>query len=665
MKRWIIYWIISCFYCQAYSQWVEETTAYVPFRNQTGLAVIGDWTGNTFSRSHYTGTKLFFNYDRAQWGFNAFLNINQGQLFDVLPGTLIIQLPDSARIIDADKIKSHADHYETNIPIGIQFSRRDKFWELHSSVQLHTQKETTERPELESVTEDVYYVNFVSKQRHSFDILLNTWAAIHLKRFQLFGGVQSISLEKSKPDSTHYLENLKTKPFFGFQFNYTSGEVLSTVNRSEWQLAGMQTLTFDGRLNANPFRISAAYRRGISELDFQAVQLFLTTSVTPFLQILIGYERIWNNEKKFNVSQFEEWKSSVTPGMDGDLGTQMPHTSFRAGLKYDFGKKKESFPLRSVDMKLFQNTIYIAKRAFYAYNPIGSIDLQNTGRNPVYVRLIAESSNGIAKFQTESIRIEPDEIRTIPVFIFLSEKDLSESSSRALINLTAEIDGRQQVLSSLPVTFFDAHSWDGDTWELKYFTAPNDPIIQSFAKEKLIEIIGQTEHSDQSDKLKFLQNFLTTIGNGLKYVPDPTTTVYVDRVQYPVETLQRKTGDCEDLAVFVASSLMAIGIQCAVVDIRPQTGVQLPTAQSGSVGHVFLIVDTGLEADRIGETGLEEFQTVIRKNMTGKNTIWIPIEVTSLSEGFEKAFREGAREYYQKVIEENGVSEGTVHVYDF
>lgn len=663
MKRWVAYWMLLFFYSQVYAQWTEETNVYVPFRNQISVVTVGDWTGNTFSRSYYAGSKLLFNYDHARWGFKAFLNINQNQIFDVLPGMIIIQLPDSARIIDADKITSHADRYEAGIPIGIQLTRRERSFELHSSVQLYTQKEITERPVLESVSEDIYYVNFISKQRRSNNILVNAWATVYFKMLQLSAGIHSLSLKKMKSDSLRYMENLDAKPFVGLQLRYSGGQVFSSTNWREWQLGGLQTLKFSGGLNSKPINISAAYRRGISKLDYQAIQFLVTTPVLPFLQILAGYEKVWNREKKFNVSQFEKWQSSFVPSIDGDLGTQLSHTSFLVGLKYDFGKKSASFPLRAVNMKLFQNNIYIAKRAFYAYNPIGNIDIHNAEKKPVYARLIAESSNGLAKFQTESIRIEPDEIHSIPIFIFLSDKDLAESSSRALINLTAEIDGRRQVLSSLPVTFFDAHSWDGDTWGLKYFTAPNDPMIQSFAKEKLTEIMAQSE--DKKDKFKFLQNFLTSIGRGLTYIPDPTTTVYVDRVQYPVETLQRKTGDCEDLTVFIASNLMAVGIQCAVVDIRPQTGVQLPTARSGSVGHVFLLVDTGIEAEKIGETGLEEFQAVVRKNMTGKTTIWIPVEITSLSEGFEKAFREGSREYYQKVIEENGIGDGTVHVYDF
>lgn len=119
--------------------------------------------------------------------------------------------------------------------------------------------------------------------------------------------------------------------------------------------------------------------------------------------------------------------------------------------------------------------------------------------------------------------------------------------------------------------------------------------------------------------------------------------------------------------VFLASSLMAVGIQTTVVDVRPKIAenISFPTAEPGSVGHVFLLVDTGIAAEFMNELELSDLQGVTRKNAMGKNTIWIPIEATKLASGFAAAFQEGVRQYYREVIENDGVTKGLVHVYDF
>ena len=88
-------------------------------------------------------------------------------------------------------------------------------------------------------------------------------------------------------------------------------------------------------------------------------------------------------------------------------------------------------------------------------------------------------------------------------------------------------------------------------------------------------------------------------------------------------------------------------------------------ARPGEPGHVFLLIDTDLPASAQAELALTEFQSVIRQNARGVHTIWIPIEPTVLSEGFEAAFHDGVQLYYREVILRNGVISGDVQVYDF
>jgi ABC-type sulfate transport system permease subunit len=46
-------------------------------------------------------------------------------------------------------------------------------------------------------------------------------------------------------------------------------------------------------------------------------------------------------------------------------------------------------------------------------------------------------------------------------------------------------------------------------------------------------------------------------------------------------------------------------------------------------------------------------------------TIWIPLETTVLSKGFEEAFRNGVVQYYENVLAPDAFSAHSVNVIDF
>jgi len=201
--------------------------------------------------------------------------------------------------------------------------------------------------------------------------------------------------------------------------------------------------------------------------------------------------------------------------------------------------------------------------------------------------------------------------------------------------------------------------------EIKF---PDDPAIRNHAKQLYLNAIANARTlTNPPDKFLCLQSFLEALGKAMRHIPDPTTTMTIDQVQYPVETLSKGGGDCEDLVVFLASSLMAVGMQAAVVDVRPKISddISFPTAAPGTIGHVFLLVDTGFDVELMSALGLSDFQGLTRKNARGKNTIWLPLEATELSNGFSAAWQEGVRQYYREVIENDGMAKGLVHVYDF
>jgi hypothetical protein len=281
---------------------------------------------------------------------------------------------------------------------------------------------------------------------------------------------------------------------------------------------------------------------------------------------------------------------------------------------------------------------------------------------------VLETSSGAGVYRSETFSIHPAETQSQPLYLYLQDSGDDNLESFEQLNVSAVLENQSKILTSLPVTIYGKNAWSGNTWELKYFVAPDDPAIRNHAKQLYLNAIANVgAHTNPPDKFFSLQSFLDALGKAMQHIPDPTTTMTIDQVQYPIETLSKGGGDCEDLVVFLASSLMAVGMQAAVVDVRPKISgdISFPTAAPGTIGHVFLLVDTGIDVEYMSALGLSDFQGLTRQNARGKNTIWLPIEATALSNGFATAWQEGVRQYYREAIEQDGMAKGWVHVYDF
>jgi hypothetical protein len=414
---------------------------------------------------------------------------------------------------------------------------------------------------------------------------------------------------------------------------------------------------------------SAGYRRGLEAYAFDALELRVALPLMPTLHAFVGYEQVWTRQALRDAGGFAAWQGASVFGQLQPLNSTLAHQHVSFGLQVQLRRRAQPLPVRLLQARLLQEHIYSAKQAFYASNPVGLLDVYNTASGPAAVQVVVETTEGRGVYRSEPFTLDAGELRQVPFYLYLrpDRTDDAGASSEQLI-VSAVVDAREAVLTSLPVTIYGRHAWDGDTWGLQYFVAPDDPMVKSRANRLFLGTLpAGTAPRAPVGKMDHLKAFIDALGAGLRYIPDPTTTRRVDQVQYPVETLAQGGGDCEDLTVLVASSLMAVGVQTAVVDIRPQTPTAraAPVVRADGVGHVFLLVDTGLPPTALGELGLSELQVVTRRGVGGHDTLWIPLEPTVIAEGFDAAFQAGARLYYQSVILNQGVVNGDVQIHDF
>jgi len=172
------------------------------------------------------------------------------------------------------------------------------------------------------------------------------------------------------------------------------------------------------------------------------------------------------------------------------------------------------------------------------------------------------------------------------------------------------------------------------TWDVKpriaTFITPNDPIILEFAREIARQYSGQGV-----DPVIYARAVFNALGTmGLAYIPDPNSPYAsrgvgtADYVQYPRETLLRKSGDCDDLVNLYSSLLESIGIETRLLDMP---------------GHIIMMFSTGLDSSVIQSLDNLKDMFIIYEGY-----VWIPVETTVVGTSFMNAWKRAASIYSEK-----------------
>ena len=290
-------------------------------------------------------------------------------------------------------------------------------------------------------------------------------------------------------------------------------------------------------------------------------------------------------------------------------------------------------PLEIEVLKL--NNIFSNTYKLYEEDGVGSIRLTNNTDKIMNGIKVSFMLKHVMDFSTE-IKIDQimpgksEELTLKAVFNNTILTISEDSSVQALIEASYYENGAQLVYSkNSTVKVYDKHrlSWD-ERGRYAAFITPKDPPILNFARA-IASQFGSTK--DQTQLAAVVFNALGVAG--LTYLPDPTNpyqvssgkTDIVDYIQYPRETMRRKSGDCDDLVAIYSSALESMGIYTLVVEVP---------------GHMFMMFSTGIDADADGYTNNDMY--VIHD---GK--LWVPVETTIVGSSFVKAWELGAANYYK------------------
>jgi len=120
---------------------------------------------------------------------------------------------------------------------------------------------------------------------------------------------------------------------------------------------------------------------------------------------------------------------------------------------------------------------------------------------------------------------------------------------------------------------------------------------------------------------------------GLSYVVDPTSPyasssqdlARVDFLQFPQQTLEYKSGDCDDLSILYCALLESVGVPTAFITVP---------------GHIYMAIGLSMQPDAARTAFVRPDDLIYQ----GEET-WLPIEVTLRDQDFLAAWEQGAKQW--------------------
>jgi len=285
--------------------------------------------------------------------------------------------------------------------------------------------------------------------------------------------------------------------------------------------------------------------------------------------------------------------------------------------------------------------VYPVFYKYYNDNKLGSAKIKNNENGPI--------QNVKVSFYVKQYMDAPKECATIPVIEKGKEVEvpLYALFNRSILGVLeptkaqAEIEVRYTYVDSKRDTKTEAVSsvshrngmtWDDDR-KVASFATVNDPSVMRFAKQ----VAGLARSSGwQTTDVNFRQalGLFESLGlYGLRYVVDPNTpfakyenrTDVVDYLQFPAQTLEFRAGDCDDLSILSCALLESIGVETAFITIP---------------GHIFIAFALKLSPEQ-ARAFFYRSEDLIEMN----GTVWVPVEVTAVQDGFMRAWQLGVREW--------------------
>jgi tetratricopeptide (TPR) repeat protein len=293
------------------------------------------------------------------------------------------------------------------------------------------------------------------------------------------------------------------------------------------------------------------------------------------------------------------------------------------------------------------NPIFPIFYKHYDDNPVGNIIILNSEKGSIMNVKVSFFIDQYMSGPKESITIDEikkGETAEVNLYALLTDQVLSITEGTkvgANIAVSYEYAGRDlyfETTETVRLHDRNAMTWDDDRKAAAFITA-KDPEILKFSKN----IAGKVrEHQSKAVNLNFRigMGLFEAMGQyGVNYVIDPQSSyvesskdsLSLDYLQFPVQTLDYKAGDCDDLSISYSAMLESTGIKTAFITIP---------------GHIYMAFSLGMNPDTAKSLFLNPGDLIYKDNET-----WLPVEITMVQDGFLKAWQTGAKEWRDNNID--------------
>jgi len=208
------------------------------------------------------------------------------------------------------------------------------------------------------------------------------------------------------------------------------------------------------------------------------------------------------------------------------------------------------------------------------------------------------------------------------------------------VTLTYSYQGVEQSVrksGSFVLNSRNAILWS-DKRRMASFIAPGSEMLVDYNKRAEQVFKGMPKFGINRSVLKAGQLYTLLNRSELTYSSDPNQgyaslsyrTEVKDFLQFPLETMMRKGGDCDDLVALYAALLESGGVSAAYIDVP---------------GHVMAAFDCGIKPTEMAANGLLPTDVIVMNDR-----VWIPIEATKIgTAGFFQAWKAAAERYYREL----------------
>jgi tetratricopeptide (TPR) repeat protein len=332
---------------------------------------------------------------------------------------------------------------------------------------------------------------------------------------------------------------------------------------------------------------------------------------------------------KIALSAGYRYEPGSFEGLSGGVGIRWELGSQRAGpvqLKFEDARILPVFPV------------------FYSHydaNNLGTVTIRNEEPGDISnirVSFFVDQYMERPKLSSEIPLLKRGAMAEIPLYALFRDDILSvveETAVSGEIQVTYTYRGIEKstgLSRTISIINRNGMTWDDDR-KAAAFVSPKDPLVIQFARlaagaarREGLELINE-------NFMKALAVYEMLGEYGLSYVIDPQTPYIefyqnknaVDYLQFPRQTIQYKSGDCDDLSILYAALLESLGIATAFITVP---------------GHIYVAFDLGISPREALQTFSSPDSLVIHDQK-----VWLPVEITLVGDSFTAAWEYGASEW--------------------